>query len=95
MKNVEPIYTKQQILDMREQTFKFIAWLNAYLDECKKQDPKLPNWFEVSLEIDDEISFDCYGDDITIQWKEWDSCGGYDYLSRSFPLSDLWTKELD
>lgn len=88
-------YTEEQITTWQNGTIMFIEAMNEYIRKRNRLDPKF-NCEELDLEDPDEdISFDIYGDHITIQWKEHDRCGDVDYFNTSFPLSHLWSLDWD
>jgi hypothetical protein len=35
-------------------------------------------------------SLDLYGDEITLQWTEYDSCRGSEYKQKTFKINNLW-----
>lgn len=71
-----------------EVTEAFKTEVNRYIGIRNQIDPK---FFSVPDMDDEDADFDFYGDEITIEWKEWDRCGDRDYFTRSFPLAHLWT----
>jgi hypothetical protein len=82
--------TQTLVEKLRDSAIEFGTVLNNYLDARAKVDPNFKGVPHFSMEGDEDSSFDCLGDVIVIQWKEYGRCGDADYFSRAFPFSDLW-----
>jgi len=73
--------------DAEEVAAAFKAEINSYINLRGRLDPE----FHSVPETDDEdADFDFYGEEISVEWKEWDRCGDHDYYRRSFPIKHLW-----
>jgi hypothetical protein len=76
----------EKAYDADEVTEAFKTEVNRYINLRNQIDPKF-NAYDTSYEYAD---FDFYGDEISIEWREHDHCGDYDYFRRTFPLAHLW-----
>lgn len=76
--------------DAEEVKEAFLTEVSRYIRVRGHLDPE----FHSVPETDDEdADFDFYGDEITVEWKEWDRCGDRDYFTRSFPIAHLWAPD--
>jgi len=83
--------TEQQIREWQAHTELFIDTLNRYIEKRKNLDPTFKAYELDLMDLDEDVTFDIFGDDITIQWREYDRCDEYNYFSTTFPLSHLWS----
>jgi hypothetical protein len=84
-------YTNKKVEQLQAAANEYIDLLNAYINERSRVDPDFQDVAELFLsDLDDDYSYDIFGEVITIQWRYYDRCGDSNYYQRTFPLSHLW-----
>ena len=82
---------EKDVRTLQRHTCQFINLLNDYIGKRRMVDPDFSEVEGLNLfELDEDYSYDIYGDTITIQWCVYYRCGDHECMQRSFPLSDLW-----